>query len=114
MPSTKRELSEYRSMWLIAMFDVPVLTKTDRRRYARLRKALLRMGFSKLQLSVYARFCGSQDAGRSLRQRIRDLVPPEGHVRLLMLTDRQFGKMDVFIGPKRVSPEDPPQQIALF
>src|SRR5690606_25570553 len=55
MSQRRLPLSEYEGMWLFAMFDLPVVTKTDRRNYARFRKKLLEEGFMMLQFSVYAR-----------------------------------------------------------
>jgi CRISPR-associated protein Cas2 len=57
-------LSGYRAVWLFTLFDLPVLTKTDRRNYTRFRKALVREGFMMLQLSVYARYCASEEAAQ--------------------------------------------------
>ncbi len=101
-------------MWLFAMFDLPVTTKKARKHYARFRKVLLSEGFSMLQFSVYARYCGSEEANRTHRAHIRRLLPPKGQVRLLAVTDRQFGKMEVFYGKKRRRAEKPPDQLVLF
>ncbi|MGD9872821.1 MAG: CRISPR-associated endonuclease Cas2 [Kiritimatiellia bacterium] len=107
-------LSEYRGMWLVAMFDLPVVTKTERRQYARFRKALLCDGFVMLQFSVYARYCASEDASDVHRKRIKLSLPPEGQVRVVSLTDRQFGKMEVFLGKKREKTEPAPAQMEFF
>lgn len=101
-------------MWLFAMFDLPVKTKAARKRYAQFRKLLLAEGFTMLQFSVYARHLASEESGRTLRQRIREGLPPDGQVRLLPVTDRQFGKMEVYVGRKRKPTEDPPAQFMLF
>ena len=55
-------LSAYRSLWLIAMFDLPVETLENKRNYTRFRKALLKDGFMMLQFSIYARFLPSEEA----------------------------------------------------
>jgi len=101
-------------MWLIAMFDLPVETADNRRDYTRFRKALLKDGFMMLQFSVYARFIPSEEAAESHRRTIRTVIPPLGQVRLIAVTDHQFGKMEVFFGKKPREPEDIPQQILLF
>lgn len=104
----------YRSMWLFALFDLPVKTKKDRRAYTDFRKALLREGFTMLQFSVYARHCASEDDAASYSRRIRAELPPMGQVRLVAVTDRQFSKMEVFLGPERAPVEQPPTQLLLF
>ncbi|MBI3406831.1 MAG: CRISPR-associated endonuclease Cas2 [Planctomycetes bacterium] len=101
-------------MWLFALFDLPVDTKEARREYVRFRKALLDEGFSMLQFSVYARYCASEEASDCHRRRVRAVLPPDGQVRLLAVTDRQFGKMEVFLGRKREGVEEPPSQMAFF
>ena len=114
MTVQRLDLSGYRAMWLFAMFDLPVDTKTARRQYASFRKALLERGFSMLQFSVYARYCASEDFAKGIRDEVRGLLPPRGQVRLLMVTDRQFAKMEVYYGKKRTPTEEPPRQIMLF
>ena len=108
------EIAPYRTMWLITMFDVPVLTKEDRRDYVRLRKGLLRAGFMQLQFSVYARWCESEDAAKVLRKIVRGVLSPGGEVRIMTVTERQFAKMEVFFGRKKHAAEAPPEQFTLF
>lgn len=114
MPRRELTLSGYRGMWLFAMFDLPVTTKKARKRYAQFRKALLEDGFSMLQFSVYARYCPSEEAAAVHRSRVRIEIPPEGYVRLLAVTDRQFGKMESYIGKSSRLAEQPPSQLLLF
>ena len=47
-------------MWLMVMFDLPVVTNAEKREYVRFRKYLQKEGFMQLQYSVYARFCCQQ------------------------------------------------------
>ena len=107
-------LSGYRSMWLLAMFDLPVETPENKRNYTRFRKAMLKDGFMMLQFSVYARYIPSEEAAEAHRKTIRSVIPPHGQVRLIAITDHQFGKMEVFNGKKLREPEEVPEQILLF
>ena len=107
-------LSEYRAMWLFAMFDLPVGTREERADAAGFRKALKSRGFFMLQYSIYARYYESWDAADAEMRRLSGILPPDGRVRLLPVTDRQFAKMKVFHGKKREPTEEPPRQIALF
>ena len=109
-----RPLSAYRSLWLIAMFDLPVETPVNRRDYTRFRKALIKDGFMMLQFSIYARFLPSEEAAATHRSTIRAVIPPLGQVRLITVTDLQFGKMEVFYGRKPKPPKEIPEQILLF
>ena len=107
-------LSAFGPMWLMAMFDLPVEMKEDRRNYARFRKALLRDGFMMLQFSVYARYTQSEEAADAHRKVVRAAVPPLGQVRIIAITDHQFGKMEVFYGRKPRKPEEAQNQMLLF
>ena len=101
-------------MWMVAMFDLPVVTKEEKRNYTRFRKRLQNEGFMRMQYSVYISFCTGEDEAKNLRKRVRAYLPPDGEVRLITITDRQFGKMEVYWERKRESPEKPPQQLMLF
>jgi len=107
-------LSAYKAVWLFALFDLPTHSKEHRRQYTRFRKRLLDKGFSMLQYSVYAKHMASEEAAESAKNSVRESLPPAGQVRLLAITDHQFGRMEVFTGKKRAKTEDPPMQIALF
>ncbi|MGL4944550.1 MAG: CRISPR-associated endonuclease Cas2 [Thermoguttaceae bacterium] len=114
MPRQIYTCSGYNSVWLVAMFDLPVKTKRDRRVYSRFRKMLLENGFTMLQFSVYARFCASEELAQKHRAEIRQSLPSHGHVRVMTLTERQFSKMENYVG-KRWEPNEMPQpQLAFF
>lgn len=114
MPESRLALSGYRPVWLFAMFDLPVKTQAHRRRYAQFRNLLLADGFCRMQYSVYARYCASEEAAVPHRELIRAGLPDEGQVRLLAVTDRQFGKMENYVGKARKPAEEPPRQLMLF
>jgi hypothetical protein len=67
-----------------------------------------------LQLSVYARYSPSEEAAESRRPTVRLAAPPLRQVRLMAVTDHQFGHMEVFYGKKPREPKAPPAQIMLF
>ena len=46
-------LSSYKIMWLVVVFDLPVGTKTERRRASGFRNMLIDEGFMMKQFSVY-------------------------------------------------------------
>lgn len=106
--------SGYRAMWLFAMFDLPVVTKAEKKRAARFRKDLLLRGFTMLQYSVYARHCSSEEFADGIKAEVRHVLPDHGQVRLVAITDRQFGKMEVFRGKTAAQTEEPPPQLMLF
>jgi CRISPR-associated protein Cas2 len=114
MSPSRPHLSEYKGMWLFVLFDLPVQTKKARKLYTRFRKYLISEAFSMLQFSVYARYFRSEDSSASLRRKITEKIPPDGRVRLLLVTDHQFGKMEVFFGKQKEPAETQPKQLLLF
>lgn len=101
-------------MWALVMFDLPTDTKRARRNYALFRKVLLRDGFTRMQFSVYARPCPSKENLAVHVQRVQRALPPDGEVRILEFTDKQFERMLIFWGKRRTPPEPPPAQLELF
>jgi len=67
-----------------------------------------------LQFSVYAKFCKSEEASEVNRKAVESFLPPSGCVRLVSITDHQFGKMQSFVGKKEADGEKAPEQILLF
>jgi len=110
----RQKISGYKSMWLIVLFDLPVDTKEARRNYRQFRKALLRKGFTQLQLSVYARFFRSEERAEPIKVHVRACIPPDGHVRMFSVTNAQFAKMESYYGQKREPVEKKPKQMRLF
>lgn len=101
-------------MWLFAMFDLPVDKPEQRREYTQFRNALLKRGFSMLQYSVYVHYVASEESDEAYRRKVMYDLPSHGQVRLISVTDRQFEKMEVYVGKKREKVEDPPHQLMLF
>ena len=89
-------LSGYRLMWILVMFDLPVLEKVERKAATDFRKALLDMGFEMSQLSVYMRFCTSQTQIDTYAKRVESILPAGGKVNLLQFTDKQYERILTF------------------
>ena len=96
------------------MFDLPTDTKAARRSYTQFRKNLIKDGFTLMQYSVYIRHCASEENAKVHIQRIEQMIPPQGEIRIVTITDKQFERMRVFWGKKRKKPEPPLQQLELF
>ena len=108
------EFSGWRRMWLMVLFDLPVKTKEDRRNYRIFHKELLKDGFHFVQFSAYMRFCPSTENAEVHEKRVKEMLPPEGEVRLMLLTDKQFERMKIYVGKKKRELEKPPPQLLLF
>lgn len=101
-------------MWVIAMFDLPTDTAKARKAYTRFRKALLQDGFTMMQYSVYIRHCASIENARIHVVRIGRCVPSAGEVRFLTITDKQFGRIETYVGKMRREPPVSPTQLEFF
>ena len=101
-------------MWIVAMFDLPVDTAAARRAYTQFRNGLLDDGFSMMQYSAYIRHCASEDNAKVHYGRVKAILPGDGEVRVIGITDLQFGKMQVFLGRRRKSPVAAPAQVEMF
>ena len=102
--------SEYRIMWVLVFFDLPTETKIERMRHTAFRKNLLKDGFSRFQFSIYVRHCPSVENANTHISRVKGFMPPKGTVSILCITDKQFGKVQIFYGRKiRPRPEVAPQ-----
>ena len=101
-------------MWTIVLFDLPTDTKQARRQYTQFRKSLLQDGFTMMQYSVYMRHCPSAENARTHKSRVKSALPPDGEVRIFTITDKQFGKIEVYYGKKRKPTENPALQLEFF
>lgn len=107
-------LNEYRVMWIIVFFDLPTETKKQRKDASNFRRQLLADGFNMFQYSVYVRHCASMENAEVHRRRVRGLLPPEGMVCQLCITDKQFGAIELFQAAKPEQPKPGPIQLELF
>ena len=90
------------------MFDLPVGTKIQRRQYQRFVRFLKQDGYMRLQYSVYMRFCVTYEGVQVHSKRLIEHMPHEGMVSVMEITDKQFGRMQHFLG-EIVKPKKPPK-----
>ena len=93
------------------LFDLPTDTKQARKQYTNFRKHLLDNGYAMMQYSVYMRHCASDENALVHIKRVKCNLPPDGEVRIIKITDKQFGKIEVFYGKKRIPTEKAPVQL---
>ena len=102
------------TMWTVVLFDLPTDTKKARKDYTRFRKFLLEDGFSMMQYSVYIRHSSSDENAIVHSNRVKAALPENGEVRIIRITDKQFGKIEVFYGKQRKKTEAAPLQLQFF
>ena len=107
-------LSAYRIMWIMALFDLPVVTKPERKRASDFRNFLLDQGFEMVQFSVYARFAISKEKAEVITRQVGRAVPTCGKVDILYFTDKQYQQIVSFRGRGESFLPKNPEQLALF
>ena len=102
--------------WLLVTFDLPVVTKEQRKRATGFREFLLDNGFLMIQYSVYARSCVSFARQETHLARVRAAIPPEGTVRGIFITRAQWERSFVCYGPPPTfhEPEKVPEQLQFW
>jgi CRISPR-associated protein Cas2 len=85
-------------MRMLVLFDLPVVTRAERRAYTQFRRFLLNDGFDMIQFSVYGRILNGRDAEEKHMQRVVANLPPEGSVRVLTVTEKQYASMKLLVG----------------
>ncbi|GHT53606.1 CRISPR-associated endoribonuclease Cas2 [Bacteroidia bacterium] len=106
--------SEYRIMWVMVFFDLPTETKKEKKAYSDFRKKLVNDGFTMFQFSIYLRHCASHENADVHIKRVKNILPEQGHIGILCVTDKQFGSMELFYGKKEKEVSTPYQQLELF
>lgn len=85
-------------MRILIFFDLPVKTKAERRMATRFRSFLLNDGYHMVQYSVYARVCNGMDAVEKHRARVKQNLPENGAIRMLVITEKQYEAIDILLG----------------
>lgn len=91
---------ESRFMRVIVLFDLPTSSKKHRHEATKFRNFILSQGFMMLQYSIYVRVCKGQDIIDKYTNRIMQNLPSSGNVRILQITEKQYGRMQILVGKK--------------
>lgn len=90
----------YKYMRILIMFDLPMETNSEKREYREFRQFLLQNGFLMLQYSIYTRLCTNQTMADNYMKKIEECIPSDGAIRGLIITEKQYNKMKIFLGQK--------------
>jgi len=88
----------FRAMRIIVFFDLPVLTKIERRQYTKFRKYLVERGFIMLQESVYSKIALNSTAKDTVITHLRNNKPKTGNVQVLIVTEKQYQTIEFLAG----------------
>lgn len=85
-------------MRILVFFDLPTETAQNKRDYTRFRKFLIKNGFMMVQESVYCKLALNQTVVAAMTENIRKNKPPKGLVQILVITEKQYSKMEFIVG----------------
>lgn len=85
-------------MRVIVMFDLPVVTASDKREYSRFRKYLIKSGFLMMQESIYCKLAQNSTVADSIVENVRKNKPVSGLVQAMKITEKQFSKIEYIVG----------------
>lgn len=105
----------WRVMWVICVYDCPMIDKEARQDYTIFRRSLLQENFVQLQNSLYVHHFPTLAVGEATIIRLRPLIPKDTQVAFFIVTDKQYGMTKEFFGtrPTRKKPNQP-EQVELF
>lgn len=101
-------------MWMLVMFDLPVVEKAERRAATDFRNQLLDLGFEMSQFSIYMRFCTSATQVETYCKRVEAALPEGGKVNIMQFTDKQYERIISFRGKSKQPALKTPDQFDLF
>ena len=104
----------YRFMRVIVFFDLPTITLEDKREYRTFRKFLLKRGFAMMQESVYSKLALNTTAVNGIVSSVKDNRPKTGLVQMMVITEKQFSKMEYVVGEKGSTIIDSDQRIIIL
>lgn len=96
------------------MFDLPVITASDRRAYTQFRKYLIKSGFLMMQESVYCKLAQNPTAADLIINSIKKNKPPSGLVQTLKITEKQFSRIEYIVGKSKSEVLDTDERIVFL
>jgi CRISPR-associated protein Cas2 len=94
-------------MWMMVLFDLPVITPEERKAASGFRKSLLDQGFHMSQFSVYYRLISGKEALDGYIKTIQKQLPKKGKVDIIAITDKQYEGIISFSGRIKEKNEPP-------
>ncbi len=74
--------------------------KKEKRIYTHFRKYLIKNGYLMMQYSVYCKIFPNREAAINHINVLRKNVPKEGQIRIMVVTEKQYSKIEVIVGGK--------------
>lgn len=101
-------------MRVVVFFDLPQNTANDMREYRSFRKFLLRNGFIMMQESVYSKIVLNSTAAVAVQEKVRKHKTSSGLIQMLVITERQFERMEIVVGEAQKSVIDSTEKLVIL
>lgn len=101
-------------MRVIVFFDLPTITLEEKKEYRAFRRFLIKRGFVMLQESVYCKLTLTQTAASQLVFAVKQNRPSSGVVQLLVVTEKQFSKMEYIVGQSKSTIIDSDEKLVIL
>jgi len=90
-----------RYMRILVFFDLPVVTRAERKAYTQFRRFLLNDGYDMIQFSVYGRIVNGRDSEEKHLRHLAANLPPKGSIRSMTVTEKQYTGIKLLVGSPR-------------
>ncbi len=85
-------------MRYLLLYDLPMTEKEDIREYNRFYTNIKRIGFYMIQYSVYAKTVNNDSEKKVMMNKLKEIIPKGGSIRLLKITEKQYESMVMLRG----------------
>ncbi|WP_057235412.1 CRISPR-associated endonuclease Cas2 [Mycoplasmopsis arginini] len=89
-----------REMRILLMYDIYYNNDEDIKMYNKFVDYLYKLGYIKIQYSIYAKILATHTEYDSEKRKILRLIPKNSNVRILLLTEKQYQNMEILNGEK--------------
>ena len=101
-------------MRMIVFFDLPSVTYVDQKEYNKFHKIIKKNGYIMMQESVYTKLALNNSIVISERDKLKKNKPSKGLVQLLVITEKQFARIEYVVGDKKTDVEDTESRLIIL
>jgi len=96
------------------MFDLPTITRAERREYTKFRKFLILNGYIMMQESVYCKLALNLTAINIINDSVRKNKPASGLVQMITLTEKQYSSIQFIVGESKSDTIDSDERLIVL
>lgn len=104
----------YRYMRIIVFFDLPSTTYLNQKEYNKFHKFLIKNGYIMMQESVYTKLALNNSIVTCEKEKLKKNKPSTGLVEVLVITEKQFSRIEYLVGNKKSQKEDSESRLIIL